>query len=78
MTSRAVQGMARVRSGQAQPGPRFLTGVADPVSPIRLQGQARFRVYVAGAFPPVPIVLRAESRLMLEGRHVHSAGYPRI
>jgi hypothetical protein len=28
MTARTVQGMARVRSGQAPPGPRFLTGVS--------------------------------------------------
>jgi hypothetical protein len=54
---------ARVRSGQARPGPWFLTGVAAaaPVSSVTL-------CTLTGAFPPVLVVLRAESRLMLEGR----------
>jgi hypothetical protein len=42
VTARSLQGMARVRSGQAQAWPLVLTGVSAVVS----RGQARFRVYV--------------------------------
>ena len=41
LTARTVQGMARVRSGRARPGPRSLAGV-----PAGLQDQACLRVYV--------------------------------
>ena len=64
MTARTVQGMARVRSEQARPGPWFLTGVSAVVSRVKRD----FACTLTGAFPPVLVVLRAQSRLMLEGR----------
>src|SRR5579862_7259410 len=55
--------MARVRSGQARPGPRFLAGVSAEVSRIKRDFACTF----TGHFPSVLVVLRLQSRLMLEG-----------
>ena len=60
-----LQGMARVRSGQAPPGPRLLTGVPAEVSRIK---RSNFACTSARHVLPVLIVLRSQSRLMLEGR----------
>ena len=56
--------MARVRSGQAPPGPRLLAGVPAEVSRIKRD----FACTSARHVLPVLIVLRSQSRLMLEGR----------
>src|SRR5580693_796323 len=56
--------MARVRSGQAPPGPRLLSGVPAEVSRIKRD----FACTSARHVLPVLIVLRSQSRLMLEGR----------
>jgi len=64
VTARTLQGMVRVRSGQARPGPWFLAGVPAVVSRVKRD----FACTLAGAFPPVLVALRAQSRLRLEGR----------
>ena len=64
MTARTLQGMARVRSGQAPAWPL----VSDRSVRSGLRGQARLRVYVHQALLPVLVALRFQSRLMLEGR----------
>src|SRR5690348_3067101 len=56
--------MARVRSGQARPGPWFLTGVLVEVSGIK----GDFACTLTRHFPSVLVVLWSQSRLMLEGR----------
>jgi hypothetical protein len=56
--------MARVRSGQAPPGPRLVTGVPAEVSRIKRD----FACTSARHVLPILIVLRSQSRLMLEGR----------
>ena len=61
VTTRTLQGMARVRSGQLRPGPWFLTGVSA-VAP------GSSACTLTGTFPPVLVALRARSRLGLEGR----------
>jgi hypothetical protein len=64
VSARTVQGMARVRSGQAPAWPLVLTGVSAEVSRVKRD----FACTLTGAFPPVLAVLRAQSRLGLEGR----------
>jgi hypothetical protein len=59
-----LQGMARVRSGQARPGPWFLAGVSAEAPGSSVTSCVRR----AGAFPSVLVAQRAQSRLMLEGR----------
>jgi len=64
VTARTLQGMARVRSGQAP---------AWPLSSVRSVRRGPsikrdFACTFTGAFPPVPISQWSESRLMLEGR----------
>ena len=56
--------MARVRSGQAPPGPRLVTGVPAEVSRIKRD----FACTSARHVLPILVVLRSQSRLMLEGR----------
>jgi hypothetical protein len=50
--------------GRLRPDPYLLTGVFAEVSGIKRD----FTCTLTGAFPPVFVVLRARSRLMLEGR----------
>ena len=64
VTARTVQGMARVRSGQAPAWPLVLTGVSAEVSRVKRD----FACTLAGAFPPVLVDPRGQSRLGLEGR----------
>jgi len=59
-----LQGMARVRSGQAPPGPCLLTGSVRRGSRIKCDFACTF----TSQFPPVLVVLRSQSRLRLEGR----------
>ncbi len=73
MTAPTLQGMARVRSGQARPGPWFLTGVSAVVSGVKRDFACTF----TGALPLVLVALRAQSPIRLEGGHVRSAGHPR-
>ena len=64
MTACTVQGMARVRSGQACPCP-----VVSGRSVRRGSGVKRdFACTCTRHFPPVLVVLRSQSRLRLEGR----------
>ena len=64
VTARTVQGMARVRSGQAPAWPL----VSDRSVRSGLQGQARLRVYVDQCLSTCTGCLAAQSRLRLEGR----------
>ncbi len=64
VTACTVQGMARVRSGQARPAPWFLTGVSAEVSRIKRDLACTCTRHL----PPVLVALRAGSRLRLEGR----------
>ena len=64
VTARALQGMARVRSGPAPAWPLVLSGVSAVVSRVKRD----FACTLAGSFPSVLVVLRAQSRLGLEGR----------
>jgi hypothetical protein len=64
VTACTLQGMARVRSGQALAWPLVLTGVSAVVSRVKRD----FACASTGPFPPVLVVLRAQSRLGLEGR----------
>jgi hypothetical protein len=64
VTARTVQGMARVRSGQAPAWP--LVSDRSVRSGSRVKGD--FACTLTGAFPPVLVILRAQSRLELEGR----------
>jgi hypothetical protein len=50
--------------GRLRPGPYILAGVSAEVSGIKHD----FACTLTGAFPPVLVVLRAQSCLMLEGR----------
>ena len=64
MTARTVQGMARVRSGQARPCP-----VVSGRSVRRGSGVKRdFACTFTRHNPPVLVALRSQSRLRLEGR----------
>jgi hypothetical protein len=64
VAARTVQGMARVGSGQAPAWP-----LVSDRSVRRGSGVKRdFACTLAGTFPPVLVALRAQSRLMLEGR----------
>jgi hypothetical protein len=71
--ARTLQGMARVRPGQAPPWPL----VSD--RSVRRDSRVKrdFACTLVGSFPPVLVALRAQSRLGLGGGHVHSAGHPR-
>jgi hypothetical protein len=51
--------------GRLRPGPWFLTGVSVVVSGVK---RSNLACTLAGTFPPVLVVLRAQSRLRLEGR----------
>jgi hypothetical protein len=64
VTARTLQGMARVRSGQAPAWP--LSSGRSVRSGSRVKRD--FACTVTGSFPPVLVALRAESRLRLEGR----------
>ncbi len=64
MTARTLQGMARVRSGQAPAWTLVLLGVSAEVSRIKRDFACTF----TPPFPPVLVALRPQSRLMLEGR----------
>jgi len=64
VTARTLQGIARVLSGQAPAWPLVLTGVSAVVSRVKRDLTCTF----TAAFPPVLVVLRAQSRLGLEGR----------
>ena len=59
-----VQGMARVRSGQARPAPWLLTGVSAEVSGVKRDVTCTLTRH----FPPVLVALRARSHLRPEGR----------
>ena len=59
-----VQGMARVRSGQAPAWPL----VSDRSVRSGSRVKRDFACTLTGAFPPVLVALRAQSRLRLEGR----------
>src|ERR1700722_426765 len=63
--ARTLQGMARVRSGQAPAWPLVLTGVLAVVPRVKRDFAG---CTLTGAFPPVLIALRAQSCLGLEGR----------
>jgi len=73
-TARTVQGMARVRSGQARPGPWFLTGVAAEVS----RSGASSRVHWSALFRLCWLSGGQSRAWGWRGGHVHSAGHPRI
>jgi hypothetical protein len=62
--TRTLQGMARVRSGQAPAWPLSSGRSARRDSRVKRD----FACTLAGAFPPVLVVLREQSRLGLEGR----------
>jgi hypothetical protein len=62
--TRTLQGMARVRSGQAPAWP--LVSVRSVRRGSRVKRD--FACTLPGAFPPVLVVLRAQSRLGLEGQ----------
>jgi hypothetical protein len=64
VTARTLQGMARVRSGQAPAWPL----VSDRSVRSGSRVKRDFACTLAGAFPPVLVSLRAQSRLRLEGR----------
>jgi hypothetical protein len=64
VTARTLQGMARVRSGQAPAWP--LASDRSVRSGSRVKRD--FACTLTGPFPPVPVALRAQSRLGLEGR----------
>ena len=64
MTACTLQGMARVRSGQAPAWPWFLAGVSAVAPRVKRD----FPCTLTGALPPALVVLRAQSRLRLEGR----------
>ena len=64
MTARTLQGMARVRSGQAPAWPL----VSDRSVRRGSRVKRDFACTLAGVFPPALIALRAQSRLGLEGR----------
>ena len=64
VTARTLQGMAASGPGRLRPGPWSLTGVSAVVSRVKRD----FACTLAGAFPPVLVALRAQSRLRLEGR----------
>ena len=74
VTARALQGMARVRSGQAPAWPLVLTGVSAVVSRVKRDFACPFTWH----FSPVPSVLQSRSRLRLEGRTRILPGHPRI
>ncbi len=63
-TARTVQGMARVRSGQAPAWPL----VSDRSVRRGSRVKRDFACTLTGVFPPVLVALRAQSRLGLEGR----------
>ena len=58
VTARALQGMARVRSGQAPAWPLVLTGVSAVVSRVKRDFACPFTWH----FSPVPAVLQSRSR----------------
>jgi hypothetical protein len=62
--TRTLQGMARVRSGQAPAWPLSSGRSVRRGSRVKRD----FACTLAGAFPPVLVVLREQSRLGLEGR----------
>jgi hypothetical protein len=62
--ARSLQGMARVRSGQARAWPLVLPGVSAVVSRVKRD----FAWTLTGTFQPVLVDLRGQSRLGLEGR----------
>jgi hypothetical protein len=64
VTARALQGMARVRSGQAPAWPL----VSDRSVRSGSRVKREFACTLAGVFPPVLVALRSQSRLRLEGR----------
>ena len=64
VTARSLQGMARVRSGQAPAWPLVLTGVSAVVSRVKRD----FACTLTGSFQTVLVDLRGQSRLGLEGR----------
>jgi hypothetical protein len=64
MTGRTLQGMARVRSGQALAWPLSAARSVRRGSRIKRDFACTFTRH----FPPVLVVLRAQSRLRLEGR----------
>ena len=64
VTARTLQGMARVRSGQAPAWPLVTDRSARRGSRVKRD----FACTLADAFPPALVVLRPQSRLGLEGR----------
>ena len=73
VSARAVQGMARARSGQAPAWPLSSDRSVCRGSRIKRDFACAFTRH----FPPVLVVLRSQSRLGWRGGHVHSAGQPR-
>ena len=64
VTARTLQGMARVRSGQAPAWPLFSDRSVRRGSRVKRDFACTFTRH----FPPVLVVLRSQSRLRLEGR----------
>ena len=64
VTARTLQGMARVRSGQALAWPLVSDRSVRSGSGVKRD----FACTLAGVFPPVLVALRAQSRLGLEVR----------
>jgi len=67
-----VQGMARVRSGQAPAWPLVSGRSARSGSGVKRD----FPCTLTGTLPPALVVLRAQSRLRLEGRVRTLSGHP--
>ncbi len=72
VTARTLQGVARVRSGQALAWPLSSGRSARRGSGVK----RRLRVYVHPSFSPVLVALRSQSRLRLEGRARTLTGPP--
>ncbi len=70
--TRTVQGIAASSPGRLPPGSCLLTG-ASAEAP---KSSATLRVPSPGTFRRVLVVLRSQSRLRLEGGHVHSGAIP--
>jgi hypothetical protein len=64
VTTRTLQGMVRVRSGQAPAWPMVSDRSARRGSRVKRD----LACTLTGSFPPVLVALRPQSRLMLEGR----------
>ena len=74
VTARTMQGMARVRSGQARPCPWFLAGVSVEAP----ESSVTSRVRAPGTIHLCPLSRGHSHALGWRGGHGHSAGHPRI